>query len=177
VSGVMSGDELAAWCQAYPDAEHAHLTGLTPAGFLMPGPAGTSVGGPTDCTVLSCAGSGAMHLTGPASGPPPAASVLVVPRIFAVTDAIKLLTGRAGEPVRLLPRVLAGYAALIGWQRCGTVSASGTGGEWLIDVSVGGVRADPVRQSVGPAVGHVIARSSQGRTARHNDLVESARLS
>jgi hypothetical protein len=51
------------------------------------------------------------------------------------------------------------------------VSANGTGGDWLIDVSMRGVRADPVKQ---PAVG--LVRGGQGWTARHSDLVESARL-
>jgi hypothetical protein len=113
-----------------------------------------------------------MHLTDPASGSPPAPSALELPRVTAVTDAIKQLTGRSGEPVRLEPyRVMAGHAALVGWQRCGNVSANGTGGDWLIDVSMGGVRADPVKQA---AVG--LARSDQGGTARHSDLVGSARL-
>ena len=70
--------------------------------------------------------SGAMHLTGPASGPPVVSTAGIVRPLVALQDALNSATGRLGTEVRVdAVDLLAHRAAFAGFGRSGTRSVGG----------------------------------------------------
>lgn len=70
--------------------------------------------------------SGAMHLTGPASGPPAVSPAGIVRPLLSLGDALASATGRLGTQVRVDPVALAAQrAAFTGFGRSGSRSAGG----------------------------------------------------
>ncbi len=70
--------------------------------------------------------SGAMHLTGPASGPPAVSPAGIVRPLLGLSDALASATGRLGTEVRVDPVALAAQrAAFTGFGRSGSRSAGG----------------------------------------------------
>lgn len=70
--------------------------------------------------------SGAMHLTGPASGPPAVSPAGIVRPLLGLGDALASATGRLGAQVRVDPVALAAQrAAFTGSGRSGSRSAGG----------------------------------------------------
>ena len=79
-----------------------------------------------DTCVTAWAASGAMHLTGPASGPPAVSPAGIVRPLLGLGDALASATGRLGTEVRVDPVALAAQrAAFTGFGRSGSRSAGG----------------------------------------------------
>ena len=79
-----------------------------------------------DTCVTAWAASGAMHLTGPASGPPAVSPAGIVRPLLGLGDALASATGRLGTEVRVDPVALvAQRAAFTGFGRDGSRSAGG----------------------------------------------------
>ncbi|MXW98524.1 MAG: CoA transferase [Acidimicrobiaceae bacterium] len=79
-----------------------------------------------DECVRAWAGSGAMHLTGPASGPPAVSPAGIVRPLLGLGDALASATGRLGTGVRVDPEALAAQrAAFTGFGRSGSRSPGG----------------------------------------------------
>lgn len=82
--------------------------------------------GPGDCPCRDWAASGAMHLTGPALGPPMLSPAAAVSLLRAVADALHPLGAAVGQPVRVdPPALLTGRAGSRGLTRRGRTSAGG----------------------------------------------------
>ena len=72
------------------------------------------------------AGSGAMHLTGPAAGPPAVSPAGIVRPLLGLGDALASATGRLGTEVRVDPVALAAQrSAFAGFGRSGSRSVGG----------------------------------------------------
>ena len=79
-----------------------------------------------DACVAAWAASGAMHLTGPASGPPSVSPAGIVRPLLGLGDALTSATGRLGTVVGVDPVALtAQRAAFTGFGRSGSRSAGG----------------------------------------------------
>jgi CoA-transferase family III len=176
----MTRAELVSACLPDLASEQAHLAWLLGgAREQVPGcpeQAGAMGGGQAasphvaTCAVLDFARSGLMHLTGPPGGVPLAPGAPVMARVALVAEAIGALTADRGEPVRLdIAHLLAGRAALQGWQRRGRVSANGTcrllraADGWF---AVNLARPEDLR-SVPAVVGHELHADAWDELARH----------
>lgn len=176
----MTRAELASACLPDLGAERAHLAWLLAGAREQvpdcPEQAGAigcgQVASPqlASCAVLDWARSGLMHLTGPPGGAPLAPDAPVMTRVTLVAEAIARLTADRGEPVRLdAAHLLAGRAALQGWQRRGRTSANGTcrllraADGWL---TVNLCRPEDLR-SVPAVVGHELHADAWDELSRH----------
>lgn len=185
----MTRAEQASACLPDLEAERAHLAGLlsgSPEQFPdcpeQAGAIGSGQGMSSEvasCAVLDWARSGLMHLTGPPGGVPLAPHAPVMARVALVAEAIARLTAGCGHTVRLdVGHLLAGRAALQGWQRRGRTSANGTcrllhADDGWVAVNLG--RPEDLR-SVPAVVGHELHADAWDELARHAARCGAAEL-